>query len=120
MLPVLMTLGGKGVAAANNYHKWTALQGLTVVGLSLCAASFTGSPTGFNVDLNDDGAAVISALAANTAGTPGEWRSTAMGGSVEPVQIARGSSVSIDINFSGGTTPSADYTLLVWHLPNAD
>ena len=120
MLPVSMVLGGKGVAAANNYHKWTALQGVTVVGLSLCAASFTGSPTAFNVDLNDDGAGAITALAANTAGTPGEWRSTALGGTVDPVQVARGSVVSVDINFTGGTTPSADYTLVVWYLPNTD
>ncbi|MGL4648532.1 MAG: hypothetical protein ACRC1H_03920, partial [Caldilineaceae bacterium] len=64
MLPIMVALTGKGVAATNTYHEWTALQGFTVVGMSLCAASFTGTPTGFNVDLNDDGSAAISALAA--------------------------------------------------------
>jgi len=120
MLPGLFALTGKGVAATNNAHEFTALTGMTVVGMSLCAAAFSGTPTGFNVDLNDDGAAAIAALAANTAGTPGEWRSTATGGSNEPVQIARGSNVTVDVNFSGGTTPTADYTLLIYYLPSAD
>ena len=120
MLPTCMTLTGKGVAATNTYHEFTAMQGMTVVGASLCAASFTGTPSGFNVDLNDDGAAAITALAANTAGTPGEWRSTALGGSNDPVSIARGSNVTVDVNFSGGTAPTADYTLLIYYLPSAD
>jgi hypothetical protein len=119
MLPVLFALTGKGVAATNNYHKFIAQQGLTIVGLSLCAASFTGSPTAFTVDLNDDGVAAITALAANTAGTAGEWKSTAVGGANEPLAVAAGSVVSVDINFSGGTTPTADFTLAIWYLPNA-
>lgn len=120
MLPLTLTLTGKGVPATNTYHEFTALQGMTVVGVSLCAASFTGSPTGFNVDVNDDGAAAITALAANTAGTPGEWKSTAVGGANDPIQIARGSNVTLDVNFSGGSSPTADYTVVVWYLPSAD
>lgn len=120
MLAHMLAFAGKGVPATNTYHEFTALQGLTVVGVSLCAASFTGSPTGFNIDLNDDGAAVITALAANTAGTPAEWKSTGMGGSVDPVQIARGSNVTVDLNFTGGSSPTADYTLVIWYLPSAD
>lgn len=120
MLPLTMTLTGKGVPATNTYHEFTALQGMAIVGVSLCAASFTGSPTGFNVDLNDDGAAVITALAANTAGTAGEWKSTAVGGANDPIHIARGSNVTLDVNFSGGSSPTADYTIVVWYLPSAD
>ena len=120
MPAMVFALTGKGVAATANYHEFTALQGMTIVGVSLCAASFTGSPTGFNVDLNDDGAAVITALAANSAGTPGEWRSTAMGGTNEPVHVARGSNVTVDVNFTGGSAPTADYTLAIWALPSAD
>jgi hypothetical protein len=120
MLPMMMTFCGKGVAAANNYHELTALQGFTIVGVSVCAASFTGTPTGFNLDVNDDGAAVITALAANTAGTPGEWKSSAVGGANDPITVARGSNMTVDINFAGGTTPTADYTLVLWVLPSAD
>lgn len=120
MLPTMMALTGKGVAAANTYHEFTAAAGFTIAGASLCAASFTGSPTGFNVDVNDDGAAVVTALAANTAGTPGTWLSTALGGSADPIAVARGSNVTVDVNFAGGSSPTADYTLVLWLLPSAD
>jgi hypothetical protein len=120
MLPQQLVFTGKAVPATNNYHKWVALNGLTVVGMTLCAASFGGAPTGFSVDLNDDGAAAITALAANTAGTAGEWRSTATGGSNDVVQVARGSVLSVDLNFTGGSTPNADYTLVIHYLPSAD
>lgn len=120
MLPMMLVLTGKGVAATNNVHEWTALQGMTVVGASLCAAAFSGTPTGFSIDLNDDGSAALAALAANTAGTPGEWKSTAMGGTADPLFIARGSNVTVDVNFTGGTGPTADYTLALWCLPSAD
>jgi len=120
MLPQQLVFTGKGVPATANYHKWVALQGVTVVGITLCAASFAGSPSGFNIDLNDDGSGVITAVAANTAGTVGEWRSTATGGSNEVVHVARGSVLSVDLNFTGGSTPNADYTLVVYYLPSAD
>ncbi len=120
MLPNIMTLAAKSASANNNYHKFTALQGFTVVGMSLCPFVFSGAPAGFNVDLNDDGVGVITALAANTAGVVGEWKSTAVGGSADPVTIARGSVVSVDLNFAGGTTPTADYTLVLYCLPSAD
>ena len=120
MLPNMIALAGKGVGANNNYHKFNALQGFTVVGMTLCAFALTGSPTGFNVDLNDDGVGVIAALASNAAGTVGEWKSTAVGGSADAVTIARGSVVSVDLNFAGGTSPTAEYTLIIYYVPSAD
>lgn len=120
MLPQQIVFTGKAVPATSNYHKWVAINGMTVVGATLCAAAFTGSPTGFNIDLNDDGTGVITALAANTAGTVAEWRTTATGGSNEVVHVARGSLLSVDINLAGGTTPSVEYTLVISYLPSAD
>jgi hypothetical protein len=120
MLPQMMALTGKGVTANNNYHKFVALQGFTVVGMSLCPFAFTGAPSGFNVDLNDDGVGVVAAVAANATGTVGEWKSSAVGGSADPVTIARGSVVSVDLNFAGGTSPAAEYTLLIWYVAAAD
>ena len=120
MLPQQIVFTGKAMPATANYHKWGALNGITVVGITLCAASFSGAPTGFNVDLNDDGAGVITAVAANSAGVVGEWRSTATGGSNDAVQVARGSVLSVDLNFVGGTSPNADYTLVIHYLPSAD
>lgn len=120
MLPVQLALTGKTVVATANHHKWTALHGMTVIGMTLCAAAFGGAPSGFNIDLNDDGVAVVSALAANAAGTVGEWKSSAAGGANDVVHIARGSTVGVDINFVGGSSPSADYTLIIHYLPSAD
>lgn len=120
MLPQQLTLTGKAVPATNNYHKWVALNGITVVGMTLCAASFSGSPSGFNIDLNDDGVAAVATFAANSAGTAGEWRSTATGGSNDVIAVARGSVLSVDVNFVGGSTPAADYTLVIHYLPSAD
>ena len=45
---------------------------------------------------------------------------TATGGSNDVVNVARGSVLSIDLNFVGGTTPTADYTLVLHYLPSAD
>ena len=120
MLPQQLVFTGKSVPATANYHKWVALNGMTIVGITLCAATLTGAPSGFNIDLNDDGTGVISTVSANTAGTVGEWRSTATGGVNDAVQVARGSLLSVDLNFSGGSTPSADYTLVIHYLPSAD
>lgn len=53
---------------------------------------------GGTLDLNDDGSAVVTALACAVAATPGEWISTHCGGTQTPVQIAAGSLMSIDCN----------------------
>lgn len=90
--------------------------GITIVGVTLCAESFTGSPTGFNIDIQDDSTDVITAVAANVAGTPGEWKSTHLGGSDAPVLVAAGSVVEVDVNLTGGSTPTADYDVTLFAL----
>jgi len=101
---------------ADGVIEFEALEAMTIVGVSLCAEAFTGSPTGFNVDIQDDGTDVVTAVAANTAGTPGTWKSVHMGGSNAPVHVSAGSSVEVDVNLSGGTSPAADFTLVIWYL----
>jgi hypothetical protein len=110
------TVSNQGQAAANNVHNLLFLQDMTLVGVSVCAEAFTGTPTGFNIDVNDDGSGVITAVAANTAGTPGSWKSTHFGGTAAPVHVAAGSKVSLDVNFSGGSSPTADYEVTLWAL----
>jgi hypothetical protein len=104
---------------ADGVIEFEALEDMTIVGVSLCAEAFTGSPTGFDVDIQDDGSDVIAAVEANTAGTPGTWKSTHMGGTNSPVRVAAGSSVEVDVNLSGGSSPTADFTLLVYYLGGA-
>ena len=109
----------QGQAAANGVVEFAAPCGLTIVGVSLCAEAFTGSPTGFNVDVQDDGADVITAVAANTAGTSGSWHTPTFGGSETPVHVAAGSAVELDVNFAGGSSPTADFTAIIWALLDA-
>jgi hypothetical protein len=104
---------------ADGVIEFEALEAMTIVGVSLCAEAFTGTPTGFNIDIQDDGADVITAVAANTAGTPGTWKSVHMGGTNSAVDIAAGSSVEVDVNLAGGTSPTADFTLVIWYLGGA-
>ena len=78
--------------------------------------AFTGTPTGFNVDVNVGETAAVKALAANTAGTAGEWKAGHLGGSKVAVAIAAGDAVTVDVNLAGGTTPTADYDVHLWLL----
>lgn len=96
-----------------------ALEDMTIVGVSLCATVFSGSPTAFTVDIQDDGTDVIAALTASTALTPGVWQSVHMGGTEAPVHIAAGSKVEVDMNLTGGSSPTAEFTLVIWYLGGA-
>ena len=87
---------------------------LTIWGVSLCAESFANTPTTFTADIQDDGTDVITAVAASTALTPGTWYTPALGGTETPVHIAAGSDIEVDINFTGGSSPTADFTLVLY------
>jgi hypothetical protein len=109
----------EGQDDADGVIEFEALEAMTIVGVSLCAEAFTGSPTGFDIDIQDDGSDVISTVAAATAGTPGTWKTPHMGGTQTPVTIAAGSSVEVDVNLTDGSTPTADFTLLIYYLAGA-
>ena len=107
------------LADADSVIAFQALEAMTIVGVSLEASVFTGSPTGFTIDIQDDGTDVIAAVAANTALTPGTWKSVHMGGTNAPVHIAAGSEVEIDLNLTGGSSPTATFTVVIWYLGGA-
>jgi hypothetical protein len=109
----------EGQADADGVVEFEALEDMTIVGASLCAEAFTGSPTAFDVDVQDDGTDVITALTASTAGTPGTWKTAHMGGTEDVVHIAAGSSVEVDVNLTAGSSPTADFTLLIYYLAGA-
>jgi hypothetical protein len=109
----------EGQADADGVVEFEALEDMTIVGASLCAEAFTGSPTAFDVDVQDDGTDVVTALTASTAGTPGTWKTAHMGGTEDVVHIAAGSSVEVDVNLTGGSSPTADFTLLIYYLAGA-
>jgi hypothetical protein len=103
-------------ADADGVHTVKVPFGITLVGVTVCAEAFTGSPTGFNIDIQDDTTDVITAVVANSAGTPGEWKSTHFGGSNAPVAVAAGSVMEVDINLTGGSSPTADYDVTIFAL----
>ena len=53
---------------------------------------------GATIDLQDDGTDIITAIDASDHDVPGEWISTAMGGTQTPVHVAAGSELEIDFN----------------------
>ena len=113
---VCFTLSSQAQADADGVHTLYAPVGLTLVGVTVCAEAFTGGPTGFNVDIQDDGVDVVTAVAASTPATPRAWLTPHFGGSQTPVGIAAGSKIEVDINLTGGSSPTADYDVTLWCL----
>ncbi len=104
----------QGQVDADGVIEFEALCGMTIHGVNLCAEAFTGSPTGFNIDVQVETADVITAVAANSAGTSGTWKTPELGGTQTPVHVDAGEDVEIDVNLTGGSTPTADFTLILW------
>jgi hypothetical protein len=113
---ITFNFSAQAQADADGVHLLKVPFGITLVGVTVCAEAFTGSPTGFNIDIQDDAADVITAVAANSAGTPGEWKSTHLGGSNAPISVAAGSVLEVDVNLTGGTSPTADYDVTIFAL----
>ena len=113
---VAFTFSAQAQGDADGVHTLFAMRGLTIVGVSLCAEAFTGTPTAFDVDIQDDGADIITAVTASTAGTAGTWKSTHFGGTNAPIEVAAGSEIEVDINLIGGSNPTADYDVTIWTL----
>ncbi len=116
---ITLTFTAQAQGDADGVHQFQPPRGLTIVGVDVVAEAFTGSPTGFDIDIQDDGTDVITAVSADTAGTVGTWRSKHFGGSNDRVHIDADSTVDIDINLTGGTSPTADYTIVLYALLGA-
>lgn len=104
------------LADADSVLAFEALEAMTIVGVSFEPLVFTGTPTGCTIDIQDDGTDVIAAITANTALTPGTWKSVMMGGTEAPVHIAAGSEVEVDLNLTGGSSPTASFCLVIYYL----
>ena len=113
---VAINFSAQAQGDADGVHTLYAVRTLTIVGVTVCAEAFTGTPTAFDIDVQDDGTDVITAVAASTAGTAGTWLATHLGGTNDPVEVAAGSEIEIDVNFTGGSSPTADYDVTLWCL----
>ncbi len=106
-----MVFTSEGQADADGVHEFYAVCGMTIWGACGCVEAYTGSGSEFDFDVQDDGTDIITAVEADTAGTPGTWLTAALGGTETPVSVAAGSSVEIDINLDSDT---ADYTIVLF------
>ena len=93
--------GEVGVTLSTNYRYFTVPCNLTVVYMT---ASASANDTGLTIDLNDDASTAIAAVDAADADVPGTWKSTHMGGTNAPVNIAAGSVCSLDANAAAANT----------------
>jgi hypothetical protein len=114
LLSVCFSAQAQGDADA--VHGYVPPVGMTLVGVTVYPAAFSGSPTGFNIDLNVGEGEAIKALAAGTAGTAGVWKARHFGGTNAAVALPAGAAVTLDVNLAGGSTPTADYDVVLWLL----
>ena len=91
--------------------------GVMITAVTVQPDAFSGTPTGFTVDLNVDGDATdVAALAANTAGTVVHWLSKHHQGDDEVIRVAKETDVTLDVNLAGGTTPTVDGIVTLWFI----
>lgn len=91
--------------------------GVMITAVTVQPDAFTGTPTGFTVDLNVDGDATdVAALAANTAGTVVHWLSRHHQGDDEVIRVAKNTDVTLDVNLAGGTAPTVDGIVTLWFI----
>jgi hypothetical protein len=114
LLSVCFSARAQGDADA--VHGFVPPVGMTLVGVTVYPAAFSGEPTGFNIDLNVGETEAVKALAAGTAGTAGAWKARHFGGANAAVALAAGDVVTVDVNLAGGSTPTADYDVVLWLL----
>ena len=87
--------GETGVTLGALYRYITVPCAMTIKFVSVSPSVDDASLT---IDVNDDGTGVISTVDCSDTDVPGTWKSTAMGGSNAPVQVAAGSVLSLDAN----------------------
>jgi len=100
-------------AAGMGASAWLGMMpfGATLVYASVAPHEDDGGAT---IDIQDDGTDIVTAIAAATHLTPGEWISTHCGGTETPVAIAAGSELEIDANSVAATT-RLDIVMLFLH-----
>lgn len=84
---------------------------VTVVYASVGLTKVSGAPTAVQATVKDAGAALamLNALAlGNTAGVVTEVKTKHVGGTNDAVDIPKGDTLSVDLSFTGGASPTAE------------
>lgn len=110
LICICVSDGEVGVTLGALFHYFYAPCDLTIVEVQ-------GAPSvddaGLTLDINDDGTAVVAAMSMADQNVPGRWRSKHVGGAEDPVTIAAGSLVSLDMNAAAANTRVLIY---IWAL----
>ena len=83
----------------------------TLVYASVGLTKVTGAPTAVQATVKDAGAAItmLNALALGiTAGVVTEVKTKHVNGTYDAVEIPKGDTLSVDLTFTGGTSPTAE------------
>jgi hypothetical protein len=84
---------------------------ITIVAVSVSPLE---DDAGATIDIQDDGTdTAIVAVDASDHDVPGEWNSTHVGGTNDPVSIAAGSEIEIDINNAAAANR---FDVNIWYL----
>lgn len=104
-------------SAGTGIHRFKAPVGLTLVGATVGLKALTGTPTNVQFTVKNGAATLVAAasLTLTAAGTA-EALTPHLGGSLANGDVAKGDTVTVDVGFTGGTTPTADYDVQLWFL----
>lgn len=85
--------------------------------LIYAAVSPMDDDAGATIDIQDDTTDIVTAIDASDHDVPGEWISTACGGTQTPVSIAAGSMLEIDINSAAAANR---FDIVLWFLTGSN
>ena len=112
-----VSFSAQAQAAGTGVHRFKAPVGMTLVGARVGLEALTGTPTNVNFTVKNGSTTLVAAasLTLTAAGTA-EALAPHLGGSLANGDVAKGDTVTVDVAFTGGTTPTADYDVQLWFL----
>jgi hypothetical protein len=106
----------KGQVAADKINGTVLPFGGTLVGVSVFAGALTGSPTNVKIDVMEGTTELIADAVTITAAGGATWKTTHFGGANAPIALTKDANLSIDVKFTGGSTPSVTGDVTLWIL----
>jgi len=114
LIPIVLTLQAQ--QAADKVHGTVLPFGGTLVGISAFVGALGGSPTNVKFDLMQGATELIVDIFTLTAAGGSTYKTTHFGGTNTPIALTKDANLSIDVKFTGGSTPSVTGDLTLWIL----
>lgn len=112
---IALNFSAQAQVAATGAHRVKVPVGMTLVGMTVGLEALTGSPTNVKFTLKQGAVTLVDQLTLTAAGV-GEWLSSHLGGANAPGAIPTAATVTVDVAFTGGSSPGADYDITLWLL----